>query len=197
MKLKEKIALLLKEGLLTEEEAKLLNGKIGGDTEKVETEEKVEAKPNEKVEAIKKEVEPAVDAKSAPDEDAHPNIKDDAPTETADKIKAEAKTETLEDEASETPQEQASEENALLKAVDDAKANPSAMDVTADQVEELKKANEGLNARLGALEELVKTLSVPVNPNNAGVGTGGYVANNSNRNSEHEAFMARYGRKID
>ncbi|MFA7171764.1 MAG: hypothetical protein WC180_07285, partial [Candidatus Paceibacterota bacterium] len=57
MKLEEKIALLLKEGLLTEEEVKLLNGKIGGDTEKVETEEKVEAKPNEKVEAIKKEVE--------------------------------------------------------------------------------------------------------------------------------------------
>lgn len=170
MELKEKIKLLLKEGILTEEEYKSIF------PNEEETEENQEVEETEEVEG-----------------DAHPNIESDKPTETAEEIAEEAKTETIEDEAEETPQEQASEENALLEEVDNKKED---FEMLRNQIEEMTKANQGIDARVAALEQLMQKIAIPTEPQNVGVGGGGNIGGTVPDDTLHNSIMKNAGKYI-
>lgn len=170
MELKEKIKLLLKEGILTDEDYKVIF-------------------PNEEETEENQEVEETEEVKG----DAHPNIENDKPTETAEEIAEEAKTETVEDEAEETPQEQASEENALLEEVNNKKED---FEILRNQIEEMTKVNQGMEARVAALEQLMQKIAIPAEPQNVGVGGGGNIGGTVPDDTLHNSIMKNAGKYI-
>lgn len=132
MTLKEKLEQLAAEGLLTEEEAKLINEKLDGVESSTEETTKDEPDSNNINQDNLKEPEKT--------EDPHPQIDEKEEEKTSvEEIKEEAKQETLEEEKDETPQEQAQEENVLL-----------------EEINKLKKEIEDLKAQLEASKSVPK-----------------------------------------